>query len=84
MKLGLRKCAVAHIEWGKLVEGKDYMLDEERLVERVPMGSYYKYLGIAQVFQPDHRAIGAKLTRVYKTRLHTVPNTRSTLPIPKR
>jgi len=31
MKLGLRKCAVACIEWGKLVEGKDYMLDEERL-----------------------------------------------------
>jgi len=72
MKLGLRKCAVAHIERGKLVEGKDYMLDEERLVERVPMGGTYKYLGIAQVFQPDHKAIRAKLTGVYKKRLHKI------------
>jgi len=37
MKLGLRKCAVAHMEQEKLVEGKDYMLDKERLVERVPV-----------------------------------------------
>jgi len=28
-KLGLRKCAVVHIERGKLVEGKDYMLVKE-------------------------------------------------------
>ena len=27
MKLGLRKCAVAHIECGKLVKGEDYELD---------------------------------------------------------
>jgi len=72
MKLGLRKCAVAHIERGNLVEGKDYMLDEERLVERVPMGGTYKYLGIAQVFLPDHKAIRAKLTGMYKTRLNKI------------
>jgi len=71
-KLGLRKCAVAHIERGKLVEGKDYKLDEESTIERVPTGDAYKYLGIAQVFQPDHKAIRVKLAGVYMKRLHKI------------
>jgi len=54
MKLGLRKCAIAHIECSKLVKGEDYELDQERKIERAPTEGTYKYLGIAQVFQPDH------------------------------
>jgi len=41
------------------------MLDEER-------GGTYKYLRIAQVFQPDHKVIQVKLTGVYKRRLHKI------------
>jgi len=69
MKLHLRKCAVAHIERGKLVEGKNY---KESTIERVLAGGIYKYLGIAQVFQPDHKAIRAKLAGVYTKRLNKI------------
>jgi len=72
MKFGLRKCAIAHIEQGKLVKGKDYKLDEESTIERVPAGGTYKYLGIAHVFQPDHKAIRAKLTGVYMKELNKI------------
>ena len=72
MKLGLRKCAVAHIERGKLVKGEDYELDQERKIERVPSEGTYKYLGIAQVFQPDHKSIRDRLTRLYAKRLHQI------------
>ena len=68
MELDLRKCAVAH----KLVKGKDYLLDEERRIEHVPAGGTYKYLGIAQVFQPNHKTIRDRLTKIYTRRLNQI------------
>ena len=72
MKLGLRKCAVAHIERGKLVKGEDYLLDEERRIEGVPTGGTYKYLGIEQVFDPNYKAIRERVKKVYMKWLHQI------------
>jgi len=72
MKLGLRKCAVAHIKGGKLVNGEDFLLDEERKIEQVARGGTYKYLGIEQLFKPDHKAVRERLTKTYAKRLHRI------------
>ena len=38
MELGLRKCAVAHVQQGWYASGENYLLPEERTIERVPQG----------------------------------------------
>ena len=48
---------VAYIKRGKLVEGKDYKLNDESTIKHAPIGGTYKYIGIAQVFQPIRKAI---------------------------
>ena len=42
MELGLRKCAVAHINRGRYVNREDYLLPEERRIERVAQGGGLK------------------------------------------
>ena len=72
MELGLRKCAVAHIKRGKYVNGEDYLLPEERRIERVAQGGTYRYLGIEQVFKSDHTTVRERLTKVYARRLNRI------------
>lgn len=57
MELGLRKCATAHVKWGKLIDIKEYLLSEERTIEQVARGGTYQYLGIEQLFKPDHKTV---------------------------
>ena len=61
MELGLRKCAVAHVENGRYVSGENYLLPEKRTIERVPQGGAYKYLGIEQLFTADHTSVRVRL-----------------------
>ena len=42
---------------GWYVTGEDYLLPEERKIECVSLASMYRYLGLEQVFKPDHKAI---------------------------
>ena len=63
--MGLRKCAVAHVKQGKYVSGENYLLPEERTIERVLQGGAYKYLGIEQLFTADHTSIRVSLQQVY-------------------
>ena len=72
MELGLRKCAVAHVKGGKLVGGEDFLLDEESKVEQVARGGTYRYLGIEQLFKPDHKAVRERLTKTYAKRLRQI------------
>ena len=72
MELGLRKCAVAHMQRGKLVESEDFLLDEDRVITSVTEGQTYRYLGIEQVFDPDHKTIREKLERAYVKRLRRI------------
>ena len=72
MELGLRKCAVAHIKRGKYVHGEDYLLPEERRIERVARGGTYRYLGIEQVFKSNHASVRERLTKVYAKRVNQI------------
>ena len=72
MELGLRKCAVAHVKGGKLVDKEDFLLPEERTIEQVARGGTYKYLGIEQLFKPDHKTVRARLYKTYAKRLRQI------------
>ena len=72
MELGLRKCAVAHIKRGKYASGADYLLPEDRKIERVSWEGTYRYLGIEQLFQSDHAAVSDRPKAVYAKRLYQV------------
>lgn len=67
MELGLRKCATVHVKWGKLVDMEEYFLSEERTIEQVARGGTYQYLGIEQLFKPDHNCQGASAKNVCET-----------------
>ena len=69
MEFGLRKCAVAHVKRGQYVEGENYLLEEERKIERIAQGGTYRYLGIEQVFKTDHATVRECLKKVYTDRL---------------
>jgi len=38
----------------------------------VPTGGIYKYLGIEQVFDPNHMTIRERVTKVFMKRLHQI------------
>ena len=72
MELGLRKCAVAHVQHGRYVSGENYLFPEERTIKRVPQGGAYKYLGIEQLFTADHTSVRVRLQQVYTKRLYKI------------
>ena len=39
------------------------------MIEQVPQGGAYKYLGIEQLFTADHTYVRVRLQQVYKKRL---------------
>ena len=57
MELGLKKCAVARIVGGKVVQGGSLILATGAAIEDVEYGSTYRYLGVHQLF-------GAKLAKM--------------------
>ena len=50
MILGLRKCAVAHVEKGKVIHGGNMLLPTGGTIKEVQYGETYKCLGVAQLF----------------------------------
>ena len=72
MELGLRKCAVPHVRHGKVVDGENYLLPEERTIECVAQGGTYRYLGIEQVFQSDHTTVREHLMQAYAKCLNRI------------
>ena len=71
MELGLRKCAVAHMVKGKVVQCEDFLLPEDKTIAAVTRGETYRYLSIEQVFKSDHDGIRRKLTKAYVKRLRS-------------
>ena len=74
MELGLRKCAVANLVKGRLGESQDFLLDSDRLVQAVTEGNAYRYLGIEQVFNTNHKTMREKLENIYVKRLRKIWN----------
>lgn len=46
MTMGLKKCAVAHVEKGKIVRGGNLELENEEEVKEIKEGETYRYLGV--------------------------------------
>ena len=67
MRLGLRKCAVAHMRAGRVRRGGGVAAGGA-FVEEVKEGEAYKYLGINQVFSAKATAVKAKVKDEYLRR----------------
>lgn len=73
MKLGLRKCAVAHMSrGGKAKFEADLELPECRAVKNLVHGQAYRYLGIEQVFQKEFTEVTSRLRREYLKRIRSI------------
>ena len=71
MRLGLRKCAVAHMVKRK-VKSADYVLPEGRTIASFENGGVYKYLGVEQLFRPALAAVKQRVSRTYLKRLRKI------------
>ena len=71
MTLGLRKCAVAHLI-GVCREGEDITLKGLRTIKSLTDTDAYKYLGVAQLFEPKYRVVKEKLVDEYLVRLRKI------------
>ena len=71
MKLGLRKCAVAHMVRNRLVK-MDYDLPKGRSIKSLEGGEYYKYLGVEQIFKPGLGEVKQRVIKTYLRRLRKI------------
>ncbi len=53
MKMGLRKCAVAHMKAGKVAIEGGIQLSTGEVIEEITGQGTYKYLGITQILLPE-------------------------------
>lgn len=75
MTMGLRKCAVAHMRWGRCQGDEDLVLPEDRKVSCLDSEESYKYLGIMQLFEPKLRKVKKQLTEEYLRQLNVIWST---------
>ena len=68
MKLGLRKCAVAHMA-RRQVTSEDYTLPGGEKIGALADGRVYKYLGIEQIFKPSLNTVKHRVMQTYLKRL---------------
>ena len=68
MRLGLRKCAVAHMA-KRQIRSANYFLSDDREVVSLNEGNVYKYLGVNQIFQPALSETKTRITQAYVKRL---------------
>ena len=71
MRLGLRKCAVAHMV-GRCITSADYVLSQDRTIASLSYENVYKYLGVKQVFRPALTTIKKRVTQTYHRRLRRI------------
>ena len=69
MSLGTKKCAVAHVIAGKVVEAGDIPLKTGGTVLEVKYGKTYRYLGVPQLLGADLKKTKQTITREYLIRL---------------
>ena len=65
MKFGVDKCAFVQVEKGKLVQNPDPLRVHDLIIEPVPAGDTYTYLGIDKNIAYDEPLNKAKLTKEY-------------------
>ena len=73
MKLGLRKCGVAHMQKGKVLPGPENPgTSLEDGIKCLSEQDTYQYLGIKQLFAMDDKKVKDSVIAEYKKRLHKI------------
>ncbi len=69
MRLGLKKCAVAHATAGRVVGGGPAKLDSGAVIAKIAGEETYRYLGIPQLLLPDSEKAREKVKKEYLGRV---------------
>ena len=73
MKLGLRKCGVAHMQKGKVLPGPENPgTSPDDGIQCLSDKDTYRYLGIEQLFATDDKKVKDSVIAEYKKRLHKI------------
>ena len=73
MKLGLRKCGVAHMQKGRVLPGPENPgTSPEDGIKCLSDKDTYRYLGIEQLFATDDKKVKDSVIAEYKKRLHKI------------
>ena len=72
MTLGLKKCAVAHMTRGDVVEAGDTALPSGSVIGEVTQDTTYKYLGISQIFEADLKVTKERVRKEFVRRQRKV------------
>ena len=73
MKLGLRKCGVAHVQKGKVLPGPEIpSAAPEDVIKCLFDKDTYRYLGVKQLFATDDKKMQNSVIAEYKKRLHEI------------
>ena len=72
MKFGVDKCAFVQVEKGKLVQNPDPLRVNDLVIEPVPAGDTYTYLGIDENIAYDGPLNKTKLTKEYLNRIKKI------------
>ena len=72
MKFGVDKCAFVQAEKGKLVQNADPLRVNDLVIEPVPAGDTYTYLGIDENIAYDGPLNKVKLTKEYLNRIKKI------------
>lgn len=75
MGFGLDKCAIAHIEKGKLVSCENMKLDENTEIKSLNQGEFYKYLGVDECDGINHSKMKATIAKEYYRRVRKILET---------
>ncbi len=71
MRLGLRKCAVAHAKAGRVVGGGPAKLDSGAAIAEITCEETYRYLGIPQLLLPNDKKTWERVKKEYLGRVRT-------------
>ena len=72
MALGLNKCGVAHMTVGRVCQAGESELKGTGAIGEITYSTLYKYLGVEQVFQPNHKTVRNRLKVKFLKRLRTI------------
>ncbi|XP_066902693.1 uncharacterized protein [Halyomorpha halys] len=75
MSFGLDKCAVLHVNKGKVVSAQDQLINEDECVRELEAKEQYKYLGIQQDLKIARKDVKQELITMLKMRLRKVLKT---------
>jgi len=69
MELNPKKCAVIHVQRGRMVDGTPIVVDNRQLAKALTDEDTYKYLGVVEAAMIPHQEVKTAIQGEYKSRL---------------